>query len=191
MSKKVNNQMDALEEKLDSEIVAMKGTLETSLSFVKGEIGELSALVKQLLLTKDKPLPTATPAMTNAREDDWADIGSVNSDERGVGRRGAPMENRLGASPGCNFATHGAQKKVGGEPRASANPIGAGSLHSRARSLGIRADSWIRKLNMPIFEGDDLLVFRVERYFFVHQLTKEEKLATTAIYLEGKALLWY
>ena len=54
-------------------------------------------------------------------------------------------------------------------------------------------DSRVRKLKMPVFEGEDAhgWIYRVERYFAVNGLTEDEKLTAAALCLEGKALAWY
>lgn len=56
-----------------------------------------------------------------------------------------------------------------------------------------RGDPKIRKLKMPVFEGEDAhgWIYRVERYFLVNGLTEGERLMAAALCLEGKALAWY
>ncbi|PKU66499.1 hypothetical protein MA16_Dca006827 [Dendrobium catenatum] len=51
-------------------------------------------------------------------------------------------------------------------------------------------DPKVRKLKMPIFEGDDShgLIYKVERNLTVNGLTEEERLTTVGLCLEGKAL---
>ena len=46
---------------------------------------------------------------------------------------------------------------------------------------------------MPVFSGENPegLVFRVERYFHLNQLTKEEKLIVAVVCLDGDALSWF
>ncbi|KAI0519065.1 hypothetical protein KFK09_006505 [Dendrobium nobile] len=58
---------------------------------------------------------------------------------------------------------------------------------------GNGGDRKVRKLKMPIFEGDDAYgwIYKVERYFAVNGLTEEEKLSAAGLCLEGKALSWY
>ena len=50
-----------------------------------------------------------------------------------------------------------------------------------------------RKLELPIFEGEDPLgwIFRVERYFTVNGVTEAERLDAAVVSLEGKALAWF
>uniref|UniRef100_A0A1S8ADV7 Aminoacyl-tRNA ligase n=1 Tax=Citrus limon TaxID=2708 RepID=A0A1S8ADV7_CITLI len=54
-------------------------------------------------------------------------------------------------------------------------------------------DSRVRKLKMPIFEGEDAYgwVYRAERYFAINGLSEREKLMAAALCLEGKALAWF
>ncbi|KAI0523140.1 hypothetical protein KFK09_005530 [Dendrobium nobile] len=54
-------------------------------------------------------------------------------------------------------------------------------------------DPKVRKLKMPIFEGEDGhgWIYKVERYFAVNGLTDDEKLTAAGLCLEGKALAWY
>ncbi|XP_028554071.1 uncharacterized protein LOC114580489 [Dendrobium catenatum] len=56
-----------------------------------------------------------------------------------------------------------------------------------------RADNRMRKLKLPIFEGEDAYgwIYRVERYFAVNGVTEEEKLMAVPICLEGKSLAWF
>lgn len=56
-----------------------------------------------------------------------------------------------------------------------------------------RGDLRVRKLKMPIFEGEDghWWIYRVERYITVNRLTKKERLKAVSLCLEGKALAWY
>ncbi|XP_020704066.2 uncharacterized protein LOC110115235 [Dendrobium catenatum] len=53
---------------------------------------------------------------------------------------------------------------------------------------GHGSDPRVRKLKMPIFEGEDAhgWIYKVERYFTVNGLTEEEKLAAAGLCLEGK-----
>lgn len=50
-----------------------------------------------------------------------------------------------------------------------------------------------RKLDMPIFDGNDPdgWILRVERYFEFYHLTENEMLESVAVALEGEALRWY
>ncbi|KAG5598550.1 hypothetical protein H5410_029920 [Solanum commersonii] len=50
-----------------------------------------------------------------------------------------------------------------------------------------------RKLQLPVFEGDDPLgwIFRVERYFAVNEISEAERLQAEGVCLEEKALSWY
>ncbi|KAH0433646.1 hypothetical protein IEQ34_026990 [Dendrobium chrysotoxum] len=54
-------------------------------------------------------------------------------------------------------------------------------------------DPRVRKLKMPIFEGEDAhgWIYKVERYFAVNGLTEEERLTAAGLCLEGKACSWY
>ena len=55
------------------------------------------------------------------------------------------------------------------------------------------ADARLRKLKMPIFEGDDLdeWLYRVEHYFMENNIFGEERLGTAAVCLEGMVLAWF
>ena len=50
-----------------------------------------------------------------------------------------------------------------------------------------------RRLEMPLFEGDDLdgWIFRAEHYFAMTGMIDEEKIDATALCLEGAALSWF
>ena len=58
---------------------------------------------------------------------------------------------------------------------------------------GSRVEILTRRLEMPIFEGWNPKgwIFRVERFFFTHGMTEEEKIAAAIISLDGKALTWF
>ncbi|KAI0493558.1 hypothetical protein KFK09_023677 [Dendrobium nobile] len=58
---------------------------------------------------------------------------------------------------------------------------------------GYPGDPKVRKLKMPVFEGEDGhgWIYKVERYFAVNGLTEDEKLTAAGLCLEGKALAWY
>ncbi|PKU73032.1 1-phosphatidylinositol-3-phosphate 5-kinase [Dendrobium catenatum] len=58
---------------------------------------------------------------------------------------------------------------------------------------GNGGDPRVRKLKMPVFEGEDGhgWIYKVERYFAVNGLIEEEKLTAVGMCLEGKALAWY
>lgn len=61
-------------------------------------------------------------------------------------------------------------------------------------TTGRRIETLTTHLEMPIFEGWNLdgWIFRVERFFTAHQMSKDEKiLATTTISLYGEALAWF
>ena len=50
-----------------------------------------------------------------------------------------------------------------------------------------------KKVEMPIFNGDDLdsWLFCAERYFLIHKLTESEKITVSTISFEGPTLNWY
>ena len=56
-----------------------------------------------------------------------------------------------------------------------------------------RVETLTRRLEMPIFEGLNLegWVFHVERFFTVHRMTEEEKMAAAMISLDGEAMAWF
>ena len=54
-------------------------------------------------------------------------------------------------------------------------------------------NSHLRKIDLPIFDGDDPpgWIFRIERYFKVNHVEEEERLDTVVLSLEGRALNWF
>ncbi|XP_073220670.1 uncharacterized protein [Cicer arietinum] len=68
---------------------------------------------------------------------------------------------------------------------------GIGSSGDRNEEVH-RREKW-RKLEIPIFAGDDAFgwTHRLERYFLLKEVTEEEKMQATVMALEGKALSWY
>ena len=66
-------------------------------------------------------------------------------------------------------------------------------VRNRAGLTQFGADSGVRKLKMPIFEGEDAYgwVYRVEHYFAINGLSEREKLLAAALCLEVKALAWF
>jgi len=59
--------------------------------------------------------------------------------------------------------------------------------------LGEQEPNRFRKLELPLFSGDDpgSWLFRIERYFNVNRILEEEKLDAVAVCLEGRALHWF
>nr|GEV16166.1 ankyrin repeat-containing protein [Tanacetum cinerariifolium] len=59
------------------------------------------------------------------------------------------------------------------------------------RSYG--AEYKLRKLKMPIFEGEDVYgwIYRMERYFHIQGLEARDQLTAAELCLEGQALSWY
>ncbi|XP_017233746.1 uncharacterized protein LOC108207825 [Daucus carota subsp. sativus] len=60
--------------------------------------------------------------------------------------------------------------------------------------LGGGQTNWrYRKLDMPIFDGEDPdgWILRVERYFAFYKLTEDEMLEAVAVAMDGDALRWY
>ncbi|XP_028217846.1 uncharacterized protein LOC114399826 [Glycine soja] len=55
-----------------------------------------------------------------------------------------------------------------------------------------RREKW-RKLEIPNFVGEDAFgwTYRLERYFLLKDVTKDEKMQAAMMALEGKALSWY
>lgn len=59
----------------------------------------------------------------------------------------------------------------------------------RRNFLGHR-DSWIKKVEMHVFEGENTFswIAKVERFFRIEAYSEEEKLELVSISLEGEAL---
>lgn len=77
--------------------------------------------------------------------------------------------------------------------REQASPFHEGIRSSGDRNEEVhRREKW-RKLEIPIFPGDDAFgwTHRLERYFLLKEVTEEEKMHATVMALEGKALSWY
>jgi len=103
------------------------------------------------------------------------------------GRREAIFEDRRG-----DFEEGLGQ----GRAREDRDTWGGPGTWERGNYGGLRGnggDRKVRKLKMPIFEGEDAYgwIYKVERYFAVNGLTEEEKLSAAGLCLEGKALSWY
>ncbi|GJU14254.1 ty3-gypsy retrotransposon protein [Tanacetum coccineum] len=51
----------------------------------------------------------------------------------------------------------------------------------------------MRKLKMPLFDGEDAYgwIYRVERYFEIQGITQQEQSRAAVLCMEGEALLWY
>ena len=80
-----------------------------------------------------------------------------------------------------------------GHPRNPEQGGGFRGSNSRERG-GPNTGNWkYRKLDMPIFEGNnpDGWVLRAERYFLFYNLTEEEMLEAAVVGMDGEALLWY
>ncbi|KAI0500720.1 hypothetical protein KFK09_018936 [Dendrobium nobile] len=102
-------------------------------------------------------------------------------------RRGAEFEGRRGEyEEGFGYNRRRDDLDTWGAPQ----PRGMGGFGGYR---GYGGDPKVRKLKMPIFEGEDGhgWIYKVERYFAVNGLTEEEKLTAAGLCLEGKALAWY
>ncbi|KAJ1397013.1 CLU domain [Sesbania bispinosa] len=72
--------------------------------------------------------------------------------------------------------------------------IGAeGNLEGRNRSRSRATEERWRKLEIPLFSGDDVYewVSRVERYFNFKGVLEQERLQAVMVAMEGKALSWF
>ena len=56
-----------------------------------------------------------------------------------------------------------------------------------------RAESWGRRVEMPVFEGGNPegWVFMVEKFFSIHRLTEMEKLDVATLSFDSEALAWF
>nr|XP_027188679.1 uncharacterized protein LOC113785810 [Cicer arietinum] len=80
-----------------------------------------------------------------------------------------------------------------GSNREQSSPFQEGTRSDGGRSEEVhRREKW-RKLEIPIFAGEDVLgwTHRLERYFLLKEVTEEEKMQATVMAQEGKALSWY
>ncbi|KAJ1404610.1 CLU domain [Sesbania bispinosa] len=68
-----------------------------------------------------------------------------------------------------------------------------GNLEGRNGSRSGAAEERWRKLEIPLFSGDDVYVWvsRVERYFNLKGVLEQERLQAVMVALEGKALSWF
>nr|GEV17911.1 ankyrin repeat-containing protein [Tanacetum cinerariifolium] len=66
-------------------------------------------------------------------------------------------------------------------------------LHRDNRSNRHGSDYRMRKLKMPLFEGEDPhgWIYKVERYFEVQDIQPREKLRAAVLCMEGQALSWF
>lgn len=57
---------------------------------------------------------------------------------------------------------------------------------------GWRGESLLRRLDMPVFNGTepDGQIFRVERYFGINRMSKEERMEAAVVCMDGEALVW-
>ncbi|XP_052185288.1 uncharacterized protein LOC127796925 [Diospyros lotus] len=91
------------------------------------------------------------------------------------------------------------KEKLGGQPPefaqdSKATPkMGVRRVEAGGFEGGWRSEGRGRRLEMPLFEGEDPdgWIFRADRYFAVNGLTEEEKMDTAALCLEGVALSWF
>ena len=75
-------------------------------------------------------------------------------------------------------------------------PIPTVNLHSSqsiANQNGRRIEGLTRRVEMLTFEGwnQEGWIFRVERFFTTHRITKEEKMTAATISFDGEALAWF
>ncbi|PON73288.1 hypothetical protein TorRG33x02_250240, partial [Trema orientale] len=60
-------------------------------------------------------------------------------------------------------------------------------------NFGQRPEARLRRLELPLFDGTnpDGWVCQAERYFLMHQMIDNERLAAAIISLDGDALSWF
>lgn len=70
---------------------------------------------------------------------------------------------------------------------------GIGGSYATGGSGGGPGNWRYRKLDMPVFDGEDPdgWILRVERYFAFYRLTEEEMLEAVGVAMDGDALRWY
>ena len=58
---------------------------------------------------------------------------------------------------------------------------------------GQRWDDWVRRLELPIFDGTDPdgWVFRAERFFDLNVMTENAKLEAIILSMVGEAIAWF
>ncbi|XP_028550827.1 uncharacterized protein LOC114579655 [Dendrobium catenatum] len=117
---------------------------------------------------------------------DWRGADFVGRREE-FHRRGADFEGTRGEyDEGFGYNRRREDRDSWGAP-----PLRGMEGYGGFRGHG--GDPRVRKLKMLVFEGEDNhgWIYKVERYFAVNVLTKEEKLTAVGLCLEGKALAWY
>ncbi|GJX00863.1 ankyrin repeat-containing protein [Tanacetum coccineum] len=116
------------------------------------------------------PYPTFVSESSAARE-------KINIPEQDV--RFQPV-NREGMKFGTGSNGNGEYFRVQGN-----------GLQPGMRSYG--AEYRLRKLKMPIFEGEDAYgwIYRMERYFHIQGIEATDQLTAAELCLEGQALSWY
>lgn len=70
---------------------------------------------------------------------------------------------------------------------------GSGGSYAAGGSGGGPGNWRYRKLDMPVFDGDDPdgWILRVERYFAFYRLTEDEMLEAVGLAMDGEALRWF
>ncbi|GKD53405.1 putative mitochondrial protein [Tanacetum coccineum] len=171
-----NERFDALEKKLDDGM----GRLDAGMAAIKEEL-------KQLILgrgTQSETMPETTksatkvgpyippiPRFNDGLRRDYDDIGFA------LPNNTLESSNTMGKNH--KMRSIGFGREFGAEPY--------------ERETHQNSEHRMRKLKMPIFEGDDAhgWIYRVERYFEVQGVIRRERLRAAALCLEGEALAWY
>lgn len=62
-----------------------------------------------------------------------------------------------------------------------------------ASSNGRNRENWLKKMEMPIFEEDDVYgwIARAERFFRIGQYAEDKKMSVDYVSLAGRVLRWY
>ncbi|GKD06305.1 ankyrin repeat-containing protein, partial [Tanacetum coccineum] len=177
-----NARFDALEKKLDDGM----GRLDASMTAMKEEL-------KQIILgkaTQSETMPETTKSATKVGPyippiPRFNDGFRHYYDDLGFELPNNTMESS--STMGKNhrvsfFEKEGFGRGFGVEPQPNLE-----------RETQQNFEHRMRKLKMPIFEGDDAhgWIYRVERYFEVQGVIRRERLRAAALCLEGEALAWY
>ncbi|KAH9724928.1 Plastid division protein CDP1 [Citrus sinensis] len=188
--------VDALQEKLEAEIGLLKATIDERFNNVQQKFSSLEAMLLKLMELHLNP-----PPATSMGHGGVAGEGSVGTEhvcgfgsrQAGFGgdRSGGGISGERGSGYDRNaigqgeFWARSSGLAETGVDLGGWRPLMA---HNWAGLTQFGADSRVRKLKMPIFEGEDAYgwVYRVERYFAINGLSESEKTDGGGVMFGGK-----
>ncbi|GKB75938.1 hypothetical protein Tco_0942833 [Tanacetum coccineum] len=168
----LESELKGYREDVDDRFKAVEGRFNALEKDFNGKHAELLAAIQSLTnqvqgLTSQSPKP------------------SKNKEQPKHGKKLISQNKMLG------FSREGMKFGTGSNGNGEYFWVQGNGLQPGMRSYGV--EYRLRKLKMPIFEGEDAYgwIYRMERYFHIQGIEATDQLTAAELCLEGQALSWY